>query len=394
MSEIFLAGACRTPIGKFQGGLSSFRAPELGAIVVREALKRAGVAAASVDEVILGNVLQAGVGQNPARQAARSAGVPDTVPPFTVNKVCGSGLKAVMLAAQAIRAGDARLVVAGGMESMSQAPYLVPAARQGARLGDAKLVDAMIHDGLWDAYSDQHMGMTGELVAREHAVDRAAQDAFAAASHAKAAAAQAAGRFAAEIVPVEVKGRKGETVRMEADEGVRADATAEALAKLRPAFAKDGSVTAGNASQISDGAAAVVVASAAAVKEFGLAPLARVTGWAAGGMAPEWVMMAPKAAVENWERKTGLKRGGMDLFEVNEAFASGACALQKALGLDPARLNVNGGAVALGHPIGASGCRILVTLLHALRQRGGKRGLATLCLGGGNAVALSVEMVG
>ncbi len=393
MSEIFLAGACRTPIGKFQGGLSSFRAPELGALVVREALKRAGVSAEHLDEVILGNVLQAGVGQNPARQAARFAGVPDTVPPFTVNKVCGSGLKAVMLAAQAIRAGDARLIVAGGMESMSQAPYLMPSARNGARLGDTKLVDAMIHDGLWDVYSNQHMGLTGELVAKEYGVDRAAQDAFAAESHARAAAAQAAGRFDAEILPVEVKGRKGEVSVVKTDEGVRADVTAASLGKLRAAFQKEGSVTAGNASQISDGAAAIVVASAEAVKRHGLKPLARVTGYAAGGMAPEWVMMAPKAAVENWEKKTGLKRGDMDLYEVNEAFASGACALQKTLGLDPAKLNVNGGAVALGHPIGASGCRLLVTLLHALQQRGGKRGLATLCLGGGNAVALSVEMV-
>jgi acetyl-CoA C-acetyltransferase len=393
MSEIFLAGACRTPIGKFQGGLSSFRAPELGALVVREALRRAGASPDQVDEVILGNVLQAGVGQNPARQAARAAGIPDVVPPFTVNKVCGSGLKAVMLAAQAIRAGDAGLIVAGGMESMSNAPYLVPSARSGARLGDAKLVDAMIHDGLWDAYSDQHMGLTGELVAREHGVSRGAQDAFAVESHRRAAAAQAAGRFDAEILPVEVKGRKGDVTVLNADEGVRTDVTAEGLAKLRPAFAKDGSVTAGNASQISDGAAAVVVASTAAVQRFGLRPLARVTGYAAGGMAPEWVMMAPQAAVENWEKKTGLKRGDMDLIELNEAFASGACALQQTLGLDPARLNVHGGAVALGHPIGASGCRLLVTLLHALQARGGQRGLATLCLGGGNAVALSVELV-
>jgi acetyl-CoA C-acetyltransferase len=390
---VFLAGACRTPIGKFQGGLSGLRAPELGALAVKEALARAGVRPGDVDEVILGNVLQAGVGQNPARQAARGAGIPDSVPPFTVNKVCGSGLKAVMLAAQAIRAGDARLIVAGGMESMSQAPYLVPAARNGARLGDAKLVDAMIHDGLWDVYNNQHMGLTGELVAKEYGVTRALQDEFAVESHRRAAAAQAAGRFDAEVFPVSIPSRKGEPVMVTEDEGIRADASLEGMAKLKPAFAKDGSVTAGNASQISDGAAAVVVASAAAVKDLGLKPLARVTGYAAGGMAPEWVMMAPKSAVENWEKKTGLKRGDMDLIELNEAFASGACALQKTLGLDPARLNVHGGAVALGHPIGASGCRILVTLLHALLQRGGKRGLATLCLGGGNAVALSVELV-
>ncbi len=396
MTEVFLAGACRTAIGKFQGGLSGLRAPELGALAVKEALARAGVRQdrwTELDEVILGNVLQAGVGQNPARQAARGAGIPDTVPPFTVNKVCGSGLKAVMLAAQAIRAGDAHLIVAGGMESMSQAPYLLPSARNGARLGDAKLVDAMIHDGLWDVYSNQHMGLTGELVAKEHGVDRAAQDAFAVESHRRAAAAWAAGKFKAEVFSVSLPAKKGEPVVVGSDEGVRSDASLEGMAKLRPAFTKDGTVTAGNASQISDGASAVVVASAEAVKRFGLQPLARVTGYAAGGMAPEWVMMAPQAAVENWEKKTGLRRGAMDLIEINEAFASGACALLKTLQLDAAKVNVNGGAVALGHPIGASGCRLLTTLLYALKDRGGKRGLATLCLGGGNAVALSVEMV-
>ena len=388
-----IVSAARTPIGRFLGGLAPLTAPELGAVAIRAAIARGKIDPAAIGEVIMGNVLQAAVGQAPARQAAMKAGVPGTVPAYTVNKVCGSGLKSVMLAVQAIRAGDAGLIVAGGMESMSNAPYLVPSARSGARLGDAKLVDAMIHDGLWDAYSDQHMGLTGELVAREHGVSRGAQDAFAVESHRRAAAAQAAGRFDAEILPVEVQGRKGEVTVVKADEGVRADVTAEGLAKLRPAFAKEGSVTAGNASQISDGAAAVVVASAAAVQRFGLRPLARVTGYAAGGMAPEWVMMAPQAAVQNWEKKTGLQRGDMDLIELNEAFASGACALQKTLGLDPARLNVHGGAVALGHPIGASGCRILVTLLHALQARGGQRGLATLCLGGGNAVALSVELV-
>ena len=393
MTDVFLAGACRTPIGKFQGGLAGLRAPELGALAVAEALRRAGVKPEQVDEVILGCVLQAGLGQNPARQAARGAGIPDTVPPFTVNKVCDSGLKSVMLAAQAIRAGDAHLIVAGGMESMSNAPYLMPAARNGARLGDAKLVDAMIHDGLWDAFSNQHMGLTGELVAKEYGVDRAAQDAFAVESHRRAAAATAAGKFKAEIFSVSLPSKKGEPVVISADEGIRADASLEGMAKLRAAFVKDGTVTAGNASQISDGASAIVVASAEAVKRFGLRPLARVTGYAAGGMAPEWVMMAPKAAVENWEAKTGLKRGAMDLLEINEAFASGACALTKTLALDPAKINVNGGAVALGHPIGASGCRILTTLLYALKDRGGHRGLATLCLGGGNAVALSVELI-
>ncbi len=391
MSKVFLASACRTPIGRFQGGLSSLRAPQLGALAVQEALLRAGIAGDAVDEVILGNVLQAGVGQNPARQAARAGGIPDTVAPFTVNKVCGSGLKAVMLAAQSIKAGDNHLVVAGGMESMSQAPYLVPAARTGARLGDAKLVDAMVHDGLWDVYSDQHMGLTGERVATEYEISREQQDAFAAASHNKAEAAAAAGRFDAETFAVMVPQRKGDALELRADEGIRAGASAESLAGLRPAFAKDGSVTAGNASQISDGAAALVVVSEAALEKHGLTPLAEVTGYAAGGMAPEWVMMAPKAAVENLEARTGTSRHDYDLIELNEAFASGACALLKTLELDPERVNVNGGAVALGHPIGASGARILVTLLHAMLQRGAATGLATLCLGGGNAVALAVR---
>jgi acetyl-CoA C-acetyltransferase len=392
MSDVFLVSACRTPIGRFQGGLSSFRAPELGALAVREALSRAGVAPEAVDEVILGNVLQAGVGQNPARQAQRAAGIPDTVPPFTVNMVCGSGLKSVMLGAAAITAGDDRIVVAGGMESMSQAPYLMPAARKGARLGDAKLVDAMIHDGLWDVYSDKHMGMTGELVADEIGVDREAQDAFAAESHRRAAEAWDAGRFDAETFDVEVPQRKGDPLVVRRDEGVRADVTSESLAKLRPAFTREGSVTAGNASQISDGASAVVLASAAAVEEHGLTPLARITGYAAGGMAPEWVMMAPKHAIGNLEARTGVAATSYDLIELNEAFSSAACALTRTLELDPAKVNVNGGAVAVGHPIGASGARILTTLVHALKDRGLKTGMAALCLGGGNAVATSIEL--
>ncbi|RMH01833.1 MAG: acetyl-CoA C-acetyltransferase [Planctomycetota bacterium] len=392
MTEAFLVSACRTGIGRFQGSLAGFTAPRLGALAVREALARAGVEADRVDEVILGNVLQAGVGQNPARQAARAAGIPDTVPPFTVNKVCGSGLKAVMLAAQSIRAGDNRLVVAGGMESMTNAPYLVPGARAGCRLGHAKLLDAMIHDGLWDVYSDQHMGMTGELVADEYGISREQQDEFAARSHQRAAAAWEAGAFDAETFPVEVPRRKQEPLVFRTDEGVRPGTEAAGLAGLRPAFKKDGTVTAGNASQISDGAAALVVASGEACRELGLQPLARITGYAAGGMAPEWVMMAPKAAVENLEARTGMSRHDFDLIEINEAFSSGACALLKTLDLDPDKVNVNGGAVALGHPIGASGARILVTLLHALKARGGRTGLATLCLGGGNAVALAVEM--
>ena len=392
MNEVFLVSACRTPVGRFQGGLAGFTAPQLGALAVAEALRRAGVDGAQIDEVILGNVLQAGVGQNPARQAQRAAGIPDSVPPFTVNKVCGSGLKSVMLAAQAIKAGDAEVVVAGGMESMSNAPYLVPSARTGARLGDAKLVDAMVHDGLWDIYNDEHMGMTGELVAREKGISREQQDAFAADSHRRAAAAWDAGAFDAETFDVAVPQRKGEPLVVRRDEGVRGETTAESLGKLRPAFDRAGSVTAGNASQISDGASALVVASAAAVEKHGLQPLARVTGYAAGGLAPEWVMMAPEMAVQNLEARTGLKRDSFDLIEINEAFSSAACALVQTLRLDPDKVNVHGGAVAIGHPIGASGARILTTLLHALKTRGGRSGLATLCLGGGNAVAMSVEL--
>ncbi len=391
MPEAYIVSACRTPVGKFQGSLAGFRAPELGALAVREALTRAGIEPGAVDEVILGNVLQAGVGQAPARQAARGAGIPDEVPPFTVNKVCGSGLKTVMLAAQSIRAGDNGVVVTGGMESMSRAPYLVPSARTGARLGHAQLVDAMIWDGLWDVYSDQHMGLTGELVAREHGISRQDQDAYAMESHKRAAAAWEEGRFDAETFPVLVPRRKGEPVEFRRDEGVRAETTLESLGKLRPAFQKDGTVTAGNASQISDGAAALVVVSEDRLQELGVEPLARITGYAAGGMAPEWVMMAPKVAVENLEQRTGVSRHDYDLVEINEAFAAGTCALLKTLDLDPGRVNVNGGAVALGHPIGASGARILVTLLYALQQRGLRKGLATLCLGGGNAVALAVE---
>jgi acetyl-CoA C-acetyltransferase len=393
MSDIFLVSACRTPIGRFQGGLSGFTAPQLGALAVSEALSRAGVSGELVDEVILGNVLQAGIGQNPARQAQRGAGIPDSVAPFTVNMVCGSGLKSVMLGAQSIKAGDNEIVVAGGMESMTNAPYLMPSARAGARLGDTKLVDSMVHDGLWDVFNDEHMGMTGELVAREKGVSREQQDAFAAESHRRAAAAWESGAFDAETFDVEVPQRKRDPLILRRDEGIRADVTAESLAKLRPAFDREGSVTAANASQISDGASALVVASAAAVEKHGLNPIAKVTGYGAGGMAPEWVMMAPEIAVANLEARTGLKAQDFDLIELNEAFSSAACALTASMGLDAAKINVNGGAVALGHPIGASGARILTTLLHALQARGGRTGLATLCLGGGNAVALSVELV-
>ncbi|MBT4466054.1 MAG: acetyl-CoA C-acyltransferase, partial [Planctomycetes bacterium] len=337
--------------------------------------------------------LQAGVGQNPARQAMIFAGLPNTVPPFTVNKVCGSGLKAVMLAAQSIKAGDNHVVVAGGFESMSQAPYLVPSARTGARLGDTKLVDAMVHDGLWDFYSDQHMGMTGELVADEYGITREMQDELAARSHKRAAAAWEAGNFDEETFDIEIPQRKKDPITLRQDEGIRSDTNLESLGKMRAAFKKGGSVTAGNSSQISDGAAALVVASGEAVEKYGLKPLAKITGYATGGMAPEWVMMAPKAAVENLEAITGKSRHDYDLFEINEAFSSGGCALAKVLELDVDKINVNGGAVALGHPIGGSGARILTTLIYALKQRGLKTGVATLCLGGGNAVATAIELV-
>jgi acetyl-CoA C-acetyltransferase len=393
MPEVFILSACRTPIGKFQGGLASLTAPRIGAVAVKEALLRAKVEPGSVDEVILGNVLQAGVGQNPARQAALGAGLPPSIAPFTVNKVCGSGLKAVMLAAQAIKAGDADLVVAGGMESMTNAPYLLRKARDGYRLGHGELVDSMIADGLWDVYNDFHMGNTAELVCREKGVTRAQQDAYAAESQRRAVAAMQGGKFAKETVAVEIKGRKGEVTLFEKDEGPRADTTAEALAKLKPAFDKAGSVTAGNSSTINDGAAALVVASERRTKELGAKPLARITGYAAGGLPPEWVMMAPVEAVKNLWKRAGTSRDSYDLYELNEPFAAASVAVMRDLGLDPAKVNVHGGAVALGHPIGASGARLLVTLIHALQDRGAKRGLAGLCLGGGNAVALSVELV-
>ncbi|HEX5135410.1 MAG TPA: acetyl-CoA C-acetyltransferase [Planctomycetota bacterium] len=393
MKQAVIVGAARTAIGKFLGGFSSLAAPELGAVAVKAVLARAGVDVKDVDEVILGNVLQAGVGQNPARQAALKAGLPPTIAAYTINKVCGSGLKAVALATQAIRAGDGTLYVAGGMESMTNAPYLLRKARQGVRLGNDELTDAMVADGLWDVYEDYHMGNTAELVAREYSVSRKQQDEFATMSHKRAAAAAAAGKFDREIVPVEIPQRKGPPVVVKQDEGVRADASPDSLGKLRPAFASDGTVTAGNASQISDGAAAVVVMEEGRAKSLGLKPLARITGYATGGVEPKWVMMAPIEAVKKLNAIRGTTVDDYDLVELNEAFSSQACAVTKKLNLDPERVNVNGGAVALGHPIGASGCRILVTLLHAMADRNAKTGLATLCLGGGNAVALSVERV-
>jgi acetyl-CoA C-acetyltransferase len=393
MRNAVIVGAARTAMGKFQGSLARFTAPELGAIAVKAALERAGVEPGQVDEVILGNVLQAGVGQNPARQAALKAGFDGSIAAFTVNKVCGSGLKSVALAAQAIKAGDGDCYVAGGMESMTNAPYLIRKARDGLRLGNGELTDAMIADGLWEAFEDFHMGNTAELVAEEYDVPRAQQDEYAAQSHAKAAAAMESGKFDAEIVAVQVPQRKADPIAFTTDEGVRAGTTAEGIGKMRPAFKKDGTVTAANASQISDGAAAVVVMEEEKAKSLGLNILARITGYATGGVEPKWVMMAPVKAVEKLNALRSTTVDDYDIIELNEAFSSQACAVSRELKLDPERVNVNGGAVALGHPIGASGCRILVTLLYAMADRGANTGLATLCLGGGNAVALSVEKV-
>jgi acetyl-CoA C-acetyltransferase len=393
VQEPVLVAGARTPIGRFMGGLSPLKATELGAVAVREAVRRAGLQPADIQEAILGNVLQAGLGQNPARAAALGAGIPDSVPAFTVNKVCGSALKAVMLAAQAIKAGDRDVVVAGGMESMSNAPHLLLGSRTGIRLGDGKLVDHMVHDGLWDHYNQFHMGETGEIVAERHHVRRDEADAFAVRSHQRAAAAQKAGRFDAETVPVTIPGKGGkEGTVVRHDEGIRADSTTEGLARLKPTFRKDGQVTAGNASQISDGAAAIVVASAAYAKEHGLPVLASLEAYDASGTRPEWVMEAPILSVRNLLARTKRTIADYDLVEHNEAFASASCAVRKGLGVPEDRFNVNGGAVALGHPIGASGARVLLTLAHELKRRGGGRGLATLCLGGGNAVSASIRV--
>jgi acetyl-CoA C-acetyltransferase len=391
--DVVIASACRTPIGKFQGALTGFTAPQLGALAIREALRRANVAPDKVDEVIMGNVLAAGLGQNPARQAAIGAGVPNTVGSFTINKVCGSGLKAVMLAAQAIRAGDAEVIVAGGQESMTNAPYLMPEARAGVRLGHGKLIDSMVWDGLWDIFNDFHMGSTGELVARKYEISRREQDEFAARSHQKAAAATTAGKLDAEKFAVSIPQRKGDPIAFTTDETVRGDTTADSIAKLKPAFEATGTVTAANASSINDGASALVVMSADAAKKLGVKPLARITGYATGGCAPEWVMMAPEKSIAACASKIGKKPSDFDLHEINEAFSVAAIALMRVLDLNPEKVNVNGGAVALGHPIGASGARVLTTLLHAMQQRDAKTGMASLCLGGGNAVSLSVERV-
>jgi acetyl-CoA C-acetyltransferase len=389
-----IVSAARTPIGKFLGGLSSLSAPELGAIAIRAAVERSGLTAADIEEVIMGNVIQGGVGQAPARQAAIKAGIPATVSALTINKVCGSGLKAVMLAAQSIKAGDRRAVVAGGQESMSNAPYYIYGMRGGVKLGDQQLVDGMIRDGLWCAFCDVHMGGHAEYTAKKANVTRAAQDEFAAASHKKAVAAMAAGKFKAEMVSVEIPGKKGPTI-VDTDESPRTDTTAESLTKLRPAFGGKGetdlSVTAGNASSLNDGGAALVVTSEEFAKAKGLKILGRITGYATGATEPRDLFFAPITAVQNLMKSTGHAIGDFDLIEANEAFAAQALADGAGLGWDWDRVNVNGGAIALGHPIGASGARVLTTLLHAMADRGAKRGLATLCLGGGDAVALSVE---
>ena len=393
MREAVILSAVRVPTGRFLGTLKAFRAPELGALVVKEAVARAGVAGDKVDEVIMGNVVSAGLGQAPARQAAIHAGLPPKVGALTINKVCGSGLKAVMLAAQGIATGDADVVVAGGMESMSNCPYLLTGAREGLRLGHGELRDSMIWDGLWDAYSDYHMGCTGEIVAEKYGVTREQQDQYALDSHRKAIAAIKAGKFKDETLPVPIPQKKGEPVLFAEDESPRADTSLEALAKLKPAFKDGGTVTAGNAPGVNDGAAALVVTSAETAQALGRKPLARIVGQAVAGLDPSLVMMTPVEAVRKLWTKTGWSAANVDLFEINEAFAVQAVAVTRELELDPAKVNVNGGAVALGHPIGASGARILTTLLYALRDRGKQRGVATLCLGGGNGVALAVELI-
>ncbi|HEX9203511.1 MAG TPA: acetyl-CoA C-acetyltransferase [Vicinamibacteria bacterium] len=392
MREAVILSAVRVPTGKFLGSLKGFSAPALGAMVVKEAVARAAVARERVDEVILGNVVSAGLGQAPARQAAIRAGLPPSVAALTINKVCGSGLKAVMLAAQGIAAGDAEVVVAGGMESMSNCPYLLPRVREGMRLGHGEALDSMILDGLWDAYEDYHMGCTGEIVAEKYGVTRAQQDAWALESHRRAIAAIKAGRFEDEILPVPVPQKKGDPVPFAVDESPREDTSLEALARLKPAFKDGGTVTAGNAPGVNDGAAALVVCSAETAAALGRKPLARIVAQAVAGLEPSLVMMTPVEAVRKLWKKTGWSAASVDLVELNEAFAVQAVAVCRELDLDPAKVNVNGGAVALGHAIGASGARILTTLLYALRDRGKTRGVATLCLGGGNGVALAVEI--
>jgi acetyl-CoA C-acetyltransferase len=392
LNEAVIISAARTPVGKFLGSLKGFKATELGAIAVREAVKRAGVKPEDVDEVIMGCVIQAGLGQNPARQAALNAGIPSTVAAVTVNKVCGSGLKAVMMAAQGVQLGDSEMVVAGGMESMSNAPYLVPKAREGYRLGNGELVDSMINDGLWCAFENYHMGCTGEVVAEEYSIGRTQQDEFAMNSHRKAAAAIKEGKFKDEIVAVEIPQRKGPALIFDTDETVREDTSMEALGKLKPAFKQEGgTVTAGNAPGVNDGASAVVVTSLRRARELGVEPMAKIVAQAVSGVEPRLVMMAPVEAVRKLLKKTGWSGSEVDLVELNEAFSVAALAVTRELGLDPEKVNVNGGAVALGHAIGQSGSRLLTSILYELKRRDARRGIVALCLGGGNAVALAIE---
>jgi acetyl-CoA C-acetyltransferase len=393
IDDVVIVSAVRTPIGKFQGALSDFTAPQLGAIAVREAVKRAGIDPAIVDECIMGNVVSAGLGQNPARQAALKGGLTDRVSAMTINKVCGSGLKAVALGQQAIQTGNSQVVVAGGMESMTNAPYLLQNARKGFRLGDQKVVDSMVHDGLWDVYNDYHMGNTGENVADKYKISREEQDEYAANSHRKAISAMNECRFKDQIVPIEIPAKKkgAPPTLFSRDESPREDTSVDVLRALKPAFKKDGTVTAGNAPGVNDGASALVLMSAAQAKELGLKPLARIVAQATSGLSPEWVMMTPVDAIRLLWKKTGWKDEDVDLYEINEAFSVAAIAVTRELGLDLNKVNVNGGAVALGHPIGASGARILTTLLYEMNRRNVHKGIAALCLGGGNAVGLAIE---
>ena len=390
-TEIVIVSAARTAVGKFGGTLAKTPASELGAAVIKALLERSGVGADQIGEVILGQVLQAGTGQNPARQAVIKSGLPQSVPAMTINKVCGSGLKAVMLAAQSIRDGDSEIVIAGGQESMSLAPHVLPGSRDGQRMGDWKLIDSMITDGLWDVYNQYHMGITAENVAKKYGITREQQDALALASQQKAAAAQEAGRFKDEIVPFSIAQKKGDPIVFAADEFINKKTSAEALAGLRPAFDKAGSVTAGNASGLNDGAAAVLVMSAKRADQLGLQPLARIASYASAALDPAFMGMGPVPAATKALQRAGWKPADLDLLEINEAFAAQACAVHKEMGWDTSKVNVNGGAIAIGHPIGASGCRILVTLLHEMQRRGAKKGIASLCIGGGMGVALTVE---
>jgi len=393
MQKPVILAAARTPTGKFLGALKGFTASELGAIAIREALSRGTIDPADVDECLMGNVVSAGEGQAPARQAALGAGLPATVGALTLNMVCGSGLRAVMLAAQGIQAGDINVAVAGGMESMSNTPYALPRMREGVRMGNAEILDLMIHDGLWCASEHWHMGNSGEVVASEYHVSREDQDRYAAESHHRAAAATAAGWFGDEIVPITIPQKKGDPIRVDSDEPIRPDTTVEALSKLKPAFKKDGTVTAGNAPGVNDGAAALVVSSEDWAAAHGKRPLARIVAQSVSGLAPKYVLMTPIEAVRKVLKKAGWSLGDVDLIELNEAFAAQAVAVTRELSLDPSKVNVQGGAVALGHAIGSSGARVLTTLLYALRRTGGRRGIATLCLGGGNGVALAIELI-